>query len=524
VHLELHLTAARGVPQDALLPAHLVVVVHGRPLEGRVRLGHERGHAHRDLATVVAAGLGASLPRAVPRPDDALHVFVFLGGKADHEVELHLLPTAREHALGRLEQLLFRDVLVHHVAHALRARFGREREAAGALRLHVVQHVLAQAVGAQRAHAHVHALPLEGLHGLLHQRRDGAVVGGGQRRERGLVVAAVLHGRHDGVDDLLRPALAHGAVDHAGLAEAAALGAAARHLHGDPVEDGLGGGHGPAGREGILVQVRDERALHRVGRVGVTGLHHQEAGVRREHGLVERGHVQPAQLGQRHQALTARHASITQGRPGEHDLGQLGLAVADQEHVDERRDGLRVCGHGAARDDQRVGLPALVRPARDATQVQHLQDVGVGELELQREAHDVEVAQRPPRLEREQRHLVLAELRLHVGPHRVAALGQELRVRVDEPVQDLVAKVAHPDLVHVGEAEEDAAADRVPVLVDLAGLAAQVLGGALHLVEEGEVGVLATIHGSILLRWGVRAVNWRQGRKRSSQFRAWPSS
>ncbi len=67
---------------------------------------------------------------ATPGLDDPAHVLVLLGRQADHEVELHAVPAAREDALGRGHELLFGDVLVHHVAHALRAGLGRERQPA----------------------------------------------------------------------------------------------------------------------------------------------------------------------------------------------------------------------------------------------------------------------------------------------------------------------------------------------------------------------------------------------------------
>src|SRR5262249_46961125 len=70
----------------------------------------------------------ADVERLAGRLDDAADVFVFLRRKADHEVELHVVPAAGEDALGRVEQVLLGHVLVHDVAHALRAGLRRERE------------------------------------------------------------------------------------------------------------------------------------------------------------------------------------------------------------------------------------------------------------------------------------------------------------------------------------------------------------------------------------------------------------
>ena len=103
---------------------------------------------------------------------------------------------------------------------------------------------------------------------------------------------------------------------------------------------------------------------------------------------------------------------------------------------------------------------------------------------------DVEVAQRPRVLERDERHAARAELRLHVDPRRVAALGERPRVIVQDVVEDLEAEVAHPDVVHVGEREADARVDAVPVLPDRAVLAPDVARRLLHAVHERRVRML----------------------------------
>src|SRR4029079_1634659 len=128
---------------------------------------------------------------------------------------------AREDALRGLHELLFGDVLVHDVAHALASRFGRERDARGARARALVERVLAEAVGAERAHAERDALRREALGDALDERSDARVIRRGQRTERYRVVAALLDRRRERLDDLLRIALAHGPVNHPRLAEAA---------------------------------------------------------------------------------------------------------------------------------------------------------------------------------------------------------------------------------------------------------------------------------------------------------------
>ena len=72
----------------------------------------------------------ADVARALADLHDLADVALLFGREADHEVELHAVPPAREDALGGRHELLFGDVLVHDVAHALAARLGRERDAA----------------------------------------------------------------------------------------------------------------------------------------------------------------------------------------------------------------------------------------------------------------------------------------------------------------------------------------------------------------------------------------------------------
>ncbi len=61
-------------------------------------------------------------------------------------------------------------------------------------------------------------------------------------------------------------------------------------------------------------------------------------------------------------------------------------------------------------------------------EVEHREDVGEGELELQREAHHVEIATAAVRLELSERQSPLAELGLHVDPRAEGPLGKQIRV------------------------------------------------------------------------------------------------
>ena len=70
---------------------------------------------------------------------------------------------------------------------------------------------------------------------------------------------------------------------------------------------------------------------------------------------------------------------------------------------------------------------------------------------------------------------VLAHHLLHVGPHRVGALGEDPVALVEHLVEDLDALVGQPDLVGVGVHQRPPDLDGVPVLDDGVQLAADVL-------------------------------------------------
>ena len=220
------------------------------------------------------AGFRGRRPRGISRTSSSSSV----GRPIMAEVELHGLPAAREDTLGRLEELLLGHVLVDDVAHPLGAGFRSERDAGRPDARHVVEDVLVEAIRTQARDAEGHALR-EGVDDLLHEGRDARVVGGrqGDVRRSPFVVAALLHGAHDFEATICAGSRSRtGAIDHACLAEAAALGAAARDLDRHAVEDrlraaliGPSSGKGNRFRSSTSVRTTGHRRgpLHRRGRL-----------------------------------------------------------------------------------------------------------------------------------------------------------------------------------------------------------------------------------------------------------------
>ena len=172
--------------------------------------------------------------------------------------------------------------------------------------------------------------------------------------------------------------------------------------------------NGTIGRvgSGMLVQVADHAGLDLLGHVVAGAADLEDRAVLAVDRLVEPRDIGPFHAaGDPRQLLLARQARALHRLPQLADDRQAGLAVADDEQVDERREQLGVLGARAAGDDQRVVRPAVLGVQRDPAQVEHRQDVRVADLVLEREAQDVEPVQRRERLQAVERQAVLAAAR-----------------------------------------------------------------------------------------------------------------
>ena len=204
--------------------------------------------------------------------------------------------------------------------------------------------------------------------------------------------------------------------------------------------------------------------------------------------LVERGHVGAGDARQRREDLGARGARVAQAAVLGADLHQVLLALADEDGVDEGREGLGVVDRRAAREHERVVLAAVGGTQGDARQIEGLEHVGDGHLVRDVEPHRVEGGDRRRPLERQQRHARGAHGVGHVDPRHVAALAREALPGVQAGVEDGDALVGKADFVDVG-VDEAGAVGRVglgagpPLVVDVA---ARLLDAAEQRLEVGE--------------------------------------
>ena len=446
------------------------------PLERRVGLGHEGRDGGRDLQPFRAGrGRGQHLFRQV---ENAFHVLVGFRGQADHEIELHLLPAVGEQPCRVFEDVLFADALVDDVAQTLGRGFRSHGRPGAADAGHHRKDGIGQRAGAQRRQGHGHLLPAAAVDAAGKKTLQGREIARGQGKKRQLLVAGAGKPVRDEAFEHAQAAFAHGAVDHAGMAEAAAARAAPGDLHGQAVVHGLGEGHDLAGGKRRGVEIGQDGFLHPV----VAGNQGARRAVRT--GREKIRHVDALDGNQAREQVAAGNALPARGDHGLEDGGQDLFAVADDHGVEKRGHGFGVERATAAGDDQRPPLAPVGGAEGNAGEVEHVQDVGVTEL-----VGDVErqhVAGRKGRvgLQGAKGRALFAQQRGGFVGGGEDPLGGEPLHAVDGFVEDAPAHVGHADLVHIGKGQGDAGPDAGRVLGRAAPFRAQVLGGFLQVGDE----------------------------------------
>src|SRR4029453_6667513 len=253
---------------------------------------HRRLHGH---APVVGA---ADLDAVAGQVEDAERVLVGLGRQPGEEVELDPPPAGPEGAVDRAVEVLLADELVDDLTHAPGAGLGGEGEAGAAGLLDLAGDADGEGVDPQAGQADRHLTAGGGVvDDVPHDAFDAGEVGGRQAGERPPRVTGGAQAVADHRAHLVGRALAHGAGDHAGLAEAAAPGAAPEHLDVEPVVDHLGERHELVPGVGPGGEVGDRALLDPLGDAGEPGPHGPQGGAVVVD-LVERGDIDALDPGQ----------------------------------------------------------------------------------------------------------------------------------------------------------------------------------------------------------------------------------
>ncbi|GBE57698.1 hypothetical protein BMS3Abin01_00619 [bacterium BMS3Abin01] len=281
-----------------------------------------------------------------------------------------------------------------------------------------------------------------------------------QGTERDLLVTRIGHYLDHGVADIRRAALTHRPVPAPRQAETAAARAAPCYLQHGPVVHRLHGGYHRLKRQLLPLQHRHHRARHR-----------------RRPGR----HEYAFDSGQLLQFI------LTGPVPGlftdmEH-LRHHHLTITDDDEIEKGRHRMRVAGAGPPGEHQRVVLATVLPAQRHTGKIQHLQDIGIGKLVLQGDPPQIHPPYRLPALQHEQRYILVAHQRGHVGPGAVDPLRPGFAVVVDQGVKDLDRLVGDADLIDIGVAERYP--ECIFLLPDTANLAADIAGRLFHPFQEG---------------------------------------
>ena len=181
-------------------------------------------------------------------------------------------------------------------------------------------------------------------------------------------------------------------------------------------------------------------------------------------------------------------------------LRQRILALAYRKDVKKVRHRLGIIGTRSAADYQRVVLAPVRRERGDTGKRKHVHHVGIAQLVLQRERHDVELVQRVAAFKRIKLCAGAPQLALHIRPGGKAALAGNAVHTVENAGEDLHAQVGHAYFIRVREAE---AYPRARVLLErLAELAARISARLFNAAQQLFVSVgLHRLPPNIFLRY-----------------------
>ena len=316
---------------------------------------------------------------------------------------------------------------------------------------------------------------------IIQQLFQLSVVRGGQAGKAQFFIAGV------GAQLLRRPVqkarvtLAHGAVQKASLTEAAAAHTAAQHLDAGAILNGTHHGHHEICGRGKLVQVLDDGlgdARRDARLVGGDGL---DPAILVILHIVECRDIDAGDLCDAQQQLLLGDAALFFGLFDlGTDAGQLVFALAQLDHIKKVRDRLRIAGTGAARHDQRPAFVTVFGIKRDAGQIQHGQNVGIGQLVLQGEAHCVKGGERVLALHGVERQAKAFHLSLHIQPWHESALTPPVFAAVEQLIENLFTEEGHAHLIGVRKAECKADIHFFFVLIYTAGFSAGITAGLLY--------------------------------------------
>jgi len=459
-----------GLAQQLLAPLEFSAA-DAVPLEGGVGFGGEIADGEIQLQATQVAALLLQAPAGGGNCED---IGIGFPRQADDEIQLDLAVAGLHRRADALQEFSVGQTFVDDVAQALAAGLGGEGEAGPTGAAEDVGNIGIEAVDPLAGQGEADVVFRQAIAQFDANGGQGQVIGTTERQQGEIGIAGAVHALLHRFDHRLGLHIPGGAGEHAGLAEAAATGAAAADFNREAIVNCLDVGHQAHGVVG-----------HRRGRAPQQAS--WQSGLQGDHadpirpGSVKGGHVDARHLGKVTQQVGAAEA----GGPcfGHHqaNLWQQFFTIAEGDEIKEGGEGLRVAGGGgSAGKDQgrrrRVGqgqVAPLGGPQGNAGQIQHLQDVGGAQLVAEAEAEDVKGAKGAAAFDREQGQISLPQPGRQIGRRQVGAIAELAGNAVENRIENDVAQVAGPHLVDLGVGEGPAHTGFDPGLRPIARLDAE---------------------------------------------------
>ena len=193
-----------------------------------LRLRNEPANRHGDRGRLLV--FPTEFDTVTTQFGNAKGVFVGFGGKTGQEVQLHPAPALAVRRLDGTVEVFFPNELVDDLAHPPGTGLWGEGEAGASGALKFSGDPDGESIDPQRRKGDGDLPNALVRDGVGDDPLDSGEVGGGERRERHLVVAGALETFGDHAADLLGRAFPNGAGDHPRLTETAATSAAPEDL------------------------------------------------------------------------------------------------------------------------------------------------------------------------------------------------------------------------------------------------------------------------------------------------------
>ena len=136
-----------------------------------------------------------------------------------------------------------------------------------------------------------------------------------------------------------------------------------------------------------------------------------------------------------------------------HQLAVHLFALSNKEEIDKIRERLRITGTRPARNHQ-LGQSLPFRcQKRHSRQIQHVQNIGIAQLILQRKPDDIKILDGVAAFQCVERNVLLTHESFHIRPGRKDTFAPYALHPVQAAIQNLHAKVRHADFINIGEAK-----------------------------------------------------------------------